>query len=105
MGKLQELPAGTYRVELDIPELAGPANDKTAAVFAVLPEENGELVDLSTNWELLHALADQSQGQVFTPADVAQVVDLLAQKVHPRETRQDSRAWQDAPWSGGRWDC
>jgi hypothetical protein len=93
-GKLPELPAGTYRAELDIAELG----QTPAAQFTVLPEENREMLDLSTNWDLLRALADQSHGRVFMPADAAEIVELLAQKVHYSERRQESRAWQDAPF-------
>jgi hypothetical protein len=94
-GKLRELPPGTYRVELDIAELAPMAKDD--AVFTVLADEKGELNDLSTNWDLLQALADESLGRLFTAVDVEQVLALLAQKVQPREIRQDSRPWQDEP--------
>lgn len=95
-GKSRDLPAGTYRVELDIAELREPpvTGDST---FTVLPEENSELLDLSTNWELLQGIAEQSQGRLFTPEDVEQVLEMLAQKVQPRESRQDSKPWQDEP--------
>jgi hypothetical protein len=95
-GKLRELSAGTYRVELDIAKLRDPPFSGDAT-FTVLPAENGELLDLSTNWELLQGLAEQSQGRMFTPENVEQVLDLLAQRVQPREVRQDSKPWQDEP--------
>jgi hypothetical protein len=90
---LSQLPPGSYTVELGIAELG----HMPPAPFTVLPEENRELLDLSPNWELLQALAQQSHGRHLTPADAAQVVELLAQKVQSWQERQDMRAWQDAP--------
>jgi hypothetical protein len=95
-GKLRDLDAGAYRVELDAAKLGDPPFTGDAG-FTVLPPENAEMLDLSTNWELLQGLAAQSQGLMFTPENVEQVLDLLAQKAQPREIRQDSKPWQDEP--------
>jgi hypothetical protein len=95
-GKLRDLPAGTYRVDLDVAKLRDPLFSGDAG-FTVLPAENAELLDLSPNWELLQGLAEQSQGRVFTPKNVEQVLNLLAHSVQPREVRQDSKPWRDEP--------
>jgi hypothetical protein len=95
-GKLRDLPAGAYRIDLDVAKLRDPPFSGDAG-FTVLPVENTELLDLSPNWELLQGLAEQSQGRMFTPENVEQVLDLLAQTVQPREVRQDSRPWRDEP--------
>src|SRR5262249_55712804 len=62
--KLAKLPPGDYRLEVDVPELAGrlPADDSARRRdrFTVLPPDSGELVDLSVNWDLLKALAEQT---------------------------------------------
>src|SRR5262249_18521124 len=113
-GKVRDLSAGTYRIELDIAELRDPPSLDPAeaksgtqdprAAFTGLSRTNDELLDLSTDWELLGGLAEESQGRLFTPETVEQVLDLLARKVAPRELRQDSKPWQDEPlvwWSLG----
>jgi hypothetical protein len=95
------LPAGMYRAELDIAELGNLAPDKAAkslATFAVRGEDKSEMLDLSPNWELLQGLAVASGGRVFTPVEVDALLDALAQKVQPRQIRQDSKPWQDEPW-------
>ena len=100
-GKLRELPPGAYRVDLDISELrdaAAPEEKESAATFQVLPPENTELLDLSTNWELLQAIADQSSGRLFTPESVEQLLELLDRQARPKETREDSKLWQDEPF-------
>jgi len=63
-------------------------------------EELAGVIPLQINAQqsrLLEGIAEQRQGRLFTPADVEQVLDLLAQKVQPRESRQDSKPWQDQP--------
>jgi hypothetical protein len=98
-GTVRSLPAGTYRVALDIVELAPFGEEKgPAATFQVLPEASGELLDLSTDWELLAALAERSQGRLLTPGDVEEVTELLARQVQPAESVNARRTWEDAPW-------
>ncbi len=101
-GKIKQLPPGQYRLELDIPELRAklaelPAADKTVHGFTVLPPEDGELIDVATNWDLLQALAEQTQGRLFTAEDAEQLPDLLARQVEKKESRREERVWQDEP--------
>ena len=100
-GKLRDLPPGSYRVLLDVPDLrdpAAPAEREPGAPFQVLSPENAELLDLSTNWELLQALAEHSQGRLFTPESVEQLLEMLDRQVRPKESRLDSKVWQDEPF-------
>jgi len=99
--KVSDLPAGKYRLEPDIPGVAGKRDegDKSDRLdtFTVLPPENGEMTDLATNWELLKALAEHSGGTVLNEANAAQLVDLLGRRIVRRELRDEQRLWQDAP--------
>ncbi len=102
--KVQQLPPGHYRLELEIPELRaklgeGPAEEKDRAShgFTVLPPESGELIEVATNWDLLQALADQSGGRLFTADNAEELPDLLARQVERKESRREERVWQDAP--------
>ena len=98
-GRLRDLRPGKYRVELDGPELAKPlaAEPAVPAPFEVLPTENGELLDLSADENLLRRLADETGGRLFTPDDAEQVLDVLARKLQPRQERHDTKPWQDEP--------
>jgi hypothetical protein len=103
-GKIKQLPPGHYRLELDIPELRGKLAEADGAAetspshgFTVTPPENGELIDVATNWELLQALAEQTQGRLFTAEDAAELPDLLAGQVQRQETRLEQRIWRDQP--------
>ena len=103
--KVKQLPAGNYRLELDIPELKDKVADLRQANgeshgFTVTPPENGEHVDLATNWELLQNLAQTSGGQLFTAADANRLPDVLAGQVQRKETRTEQRPWQDLPLAG-----
>jgi hypothetical protein len=104
-GNVKQLPAGNYRLELDIPELKdklADLKDQSAEAhgFTVTPPENGEQVDLATNWELLQSLAQTSGGQLFTAADADRLPELLASQVQRKETRTEERPWQDLPLAG-----
>jgi hypothetical protein len=102
-GKLRDLPAGRYAVELAIPSLAdrllGPAEKgKEAkplrAVFTVLPPESRETTELEMNRPLLDDLAVQSGGKVFTPEDASELVKLLTNQSVPYVERHEQRLWQ-----------
>src|SRR5207247_870760 len=78
-GKLRDLPAGRYAVELVIPDLGdklnAPGGDgppaKLRATFSVTPPDGEELVELATNYPLLEELAAKSGGQVFPAENTA----------------------------------
>ncbi len=102
-GKARDLPAGSYRIELDIPQhrdsLAEPIDGgKSRVDFVVEGKENAELLDLSTNWTLLQSLADKSGGHLFASDQAERILDLLARRVERRVTHDERRPWQDAPW-------
>lgn len=105
--KLRDLLPGTYRVELDIPAwreaLAAPNDPATPVmkdgdVFRVLPRENDELLDLSTDWSLAQGLADRSDGRVYTAESIDELLERLARRVERTERRDEYRPWQDAPY-------
>jgi hypothetical protein len=119
-GKLANLPAGQYAVELAIPELAGKLDDPASkkplrATFHVLPPESSEMIDLQTNWPLLEELAVKSGGQVFTPEDAAELVKKLAAQATPTTEHQEQALWQwwvilvvvvallTGEWAGRKW--
>jgi hypothetical protein len=81
---------GEYFVEVMIPGLEdklsgpiGPDGKATAlrATFKVSPGENGEMVQLSTNFTLLKELADKNgTNKVYTPETASEIVELLTAK-------------------------
>ncbi|MSQ93382.1 MAG: VWA domain-containing protein [Gemmataceae bacterium] len=104
--KVRDLAQGTYRMELDIPQyreqIAAPSDDKDAAVkgrdlFRILPREQKELLDLSTNWSLMQSLAERSDGKLYTPETVEEIVERLARRIERKETRDETKPWQNAP--------
>jgi hypothetical protein len=104
--KTRDLAAGVYRVELDIAEfreqIAVPSEDADAQkkgrdAVRILARVNEEMLDLSTNWSLLQSLADRSDGKVYTPGTVEEILERLSRKVERKEERTESRPWQDEP--------
>jgi hypothetical protein len=100
--KLRDLPAGVYRMDLDIPQyrdLLAESKDGTPGgdLFRILPKAHGELLDLSTNVGVLQSLAERSGGKLYTPDNVNELVDRLERRVARTEYRDESRPWQDAP--------
>ena len=102
-GKLRDLPAGRYAVELAIPDLAdrlmgppekGKEQKPLRALFTILPPESKELIDLQTNRTLLDDLALQSGGRVFTPEDASELRHLLARQSVPHVEHHEQRLWQ-----------
>jgi hypothetical protein len=101
--KIKQLPPGTYRLEVDIPELRDKLADSEAGKphgFTVTPPESAEHADLATNWELLQTLAAASGGRVFSAAEADELPGLLARQVQRREIRTEERPWQDLPLAG-----
>jgi hypothetical protein len=103
-GKLRDLPAGHYAVELVIPELAdklsapagpdGEGGKKLRATFSVTPPDGEELVELATNYPLMEELAAKSGGQVFAPENTAGLVEALIKRATTHEERAENRLWQ-----------
>jgi hypothetical protein len=97
------LPYGTYRVELDMPQyrqqIAEPpdAPAKGGDLFRVVPRPQKELLDLSANWSLMQSLADNSGGRLYTPETVDGIIDHLERRIERKETREESKPWQDEP--------
>jgi hypothetical protein len=104
--KVRDLPAGAYRMVVDIPAyreaLAAPKAGKEQSApgrdwFRVLPRDNRELLDLSANWLLMQTLADRSDGKLYTPENVEELLDRLARRIERTEHREETRPWQDEP--------
>jgi len=102
-GKIRDLPAGQYEIELAIPEVAdklvGPPGPdgkpgKLRAAFTVAAPAGDELYELATNWPLLEELAAKSGGKVFSAENAKEVVDLLNSRIVTREHRFERPLWQ-----------
>jgi hypothetical protein len=102
-GRIGDLPAGQYAIELAIPELAdklqasiGPDGQSSPlrATFTVLPPESEEMVELATNWPLLEELAAKSGGKVFTPENARDLVEIFARNEVTREHYSERRLWE-----------
>jgi hypothetical protein len=101
--KTPKLPPGEYRVEPDFApyreQLAEPSEDpaKGGDLFRIVAREPRELLDLSTNWTLLENLASSSDGKLYTPENVKELLDRLERRVERTEIRSESKPWQDEP--------
>lgn len=96
-GKLRDLPAGQYAVELAIPEMGDrlrEAGKPLRATFRVAAPEGEELVELATNYPLLEELAAKSGGQVFAPEQVSGLVEALTKRAVRHEERIENPLWQ-----------
>jgi hypothetical protein len=101
-GKVRDLPDGQYRVELDVPDLADRLQAPTApgaikprsAEFQISPPDSRELLELTTDWDLLKELADKSGGKVYAPEDAGQLIDLLTRQANSRIERTEHRLWE-----------
>ena len=103
-GRLRDLPAGAYAVELAIPDLAdqigGAApgaegqGTKPRATFTVTAPDSEEMVELSANLPLLEELAAKSGGKVFRPENAQELVDLLTQQAGVRWHHTETRLWE-----------
>jgi hypothetical protein len=101
-GKLRDLPDGQYRVELDVPDLADRLQAPTApgaikpraAEFQISPPDSRELLELTTDWDLLKELADKSGGKVFAPEDAGQLIDTLTRQAKSRAERTEHHLWE-----------
>jgi hypothetical protein len=105
--KVRDLPAGIYRMELDMPQyreqLAAPSDDKDAPakgrdLFRIWPREHGELLDLSTNWGVMQSLAERSDGKLFTAANVEEILDRLERPVERTEAGDEPKALAGLVW-------
>jgi hypothetical protein len=105
-GRVKDLPAGLYQVELAIPDLAdklqgslGPDGKPVPlrAAFTVTPPDSEELTELATNWALLDELAAKSGGKVFTPENANELVEKLRSQTITHEHRTERKLWQEWP--------
>jgi hypothetical protein len=100
--KVRDLADGTYRIELDVPDLADRLQPPTApgvprprpAEFSVSPPDSRELLELTTDWDLLKELGDKSGGAVYAPEDATQLIDLLTLAEKRRAQGTEHRLWE-----------
>jgi len=102
--KIRDLAEGTFRVELDIPpyrdQIAEPTDDtaqKGRDLFRVLPRVQKELLDLGTDYAMLQRLAVLSDGRVFTPENVDELLTRLERRIERVEKSDETKPWQDEP--------
>jgi hypothetical protein len=101
-GKMRDLPDGQYRIELDVPDLADRLQAPTApgapkpraAEFQVSPPDSRELLELTTDWDLLNELAGKSGGKAYVPEDAAQLIDLLTRQDKTRVDGTEHHLWE-----------
>jgi hypothetical protein len=103
-GKVRDLQAGSYEIELVIPDLADklkPAgltpdgkNETMRSPFTVLPPDTMEMIDLETKWPLLEELASKTGGKVFTPDEADQLRELLILRSKPHTDHYAQRLWE-----------
>ncbi|MFO0866283.1 MAG: hypothetical protein U0744_16825 [Gemmataceae bacterium] len=102
-GKLKGLPAGSYRLEPDMPvwkeHIAKEESLERRDLFTVLPPETSENADLATNYALLSAIAEASGGRVVEIEEIDRLPSLLRKLVATKHERMESRPWHDAPWT------
>ncbi len=99
--RIDELESGTYRVELDAPEvrpiLAAEKVKKVSTEFSVDPVGSAEEVELSANRGLLRRLANRSNGVVLDPHQADQVIEALGPASLRRRQRRELRLWDSWP--------
>jgi hypothetical protein len=67
----------------------------TRTEFTVTAPPSEEMLDLSTDWELLKNLADKStSGKVYTPEDAQKLVDDLIKKEETSIDRTPRPLWE-----------
>jgi hypothetical protein len=103
-GRVRDLPDGQYRVELDVSDLADRLQPPTApgvpkpraAEFSVSPPDSREMLELTTDWDLLKELADKSGsgGTVYAPEDASRLIDLLTREAKTHAERSEHRLWE-----------
>ena len=104
--KVRGLAHGTYRLALEIPpyqaQMAEPSEEKDAPakgrdLFRIVPREQPELLDLATNWTVMQSLAERSDGKLYTPENIEEILERLERRIERTEHRDESKPWQDEP--------
>ena len=68
---------------------------KNFSAFKVSPGENGEMVQLSTNFTLLKELADKNgTNKVYTPETASELVELLTAKGITKTQHDEDPLWR-----------
>jgi hypothetical protein len=131
-GRVPQLAAGDYLVELAIPDLADklagpPGSDgspsKLRSRFTVSAVESPELMDLRTDMKRLETIAQKSRPGpekpdevlVYTPENVTKLAEKLVSRTQTRTKSVENNLWQEwgilflflalltAEWIGRKW--
>jgi len=98
---LGELPSGSYRLELDAPDvkelLAGEGVEVVSTEFSVDPSAPAEQVELSADRGLLSHLAAVSGGKTVDPWQATNVLDALGDGVLETHQNRQTTLWDT--WS------
>lgn len=95
------LPAGSYVVRLDAPQLADALKSEGSAPEAtleVVPRLTPERVELSAARDPLERLASATAGKVFTPLDADALPPLLLSRTVVKSHTEETPLW-DRPWA------
>lgn len=100
-GQIPQLLPGEHYIELDIPALKDqlkpddPNQEKLRSKFTVASRDDGEMVELSTNYSLLKQLATKTGNPtVYTPETAHELVKVLEAKTITKPDPQKNHLWQ-----------
>lgn len=98
-GSVPTLPPGSYRVRLDVPQLANDQLDnadaatKPTAPLEVIPRASTERIELTANPDAIRRLANATGGRVFTPDDIDALPATLKTRTIVRAKIETTRLW------------
>jgi hypothetical protein len=103
-GLVRDLPVGTYAIELAVSDqalagkllgpLTGAGKDKMRVTFTVLPPDTAETAELAADFDQLQRLAHESHGQVLTPENASELLNLLTRQTATQIDRPQRKLWQ-----------
>ncbi|MBI4606337.1 MAG: hypothetical protein HY721_30600, partial [Planctomycetes bacterium] len=104
-GEIEDLPAGDYKVTVDLPAVpeytAVPAERRASVGFIVERPPERELLDLAADASLLGEVARISGGEHLRLAEAQRLEELLPRKTYRTETATRTQAWSFAWWIAG----
>ena len=99
--RIESLPSGQYRIELDAPEaepiLAADKVRKVLTEFSVDPQASAEEVELSADRGLLQRVASLSGGVMLDPHQAGEVLQFLGPPSLTHRQQKELRLWDSWP--------
>jgi hypothetical protein len=99
--RLDSLPSGTYRIELDAPEaepiLAADRVRKVVTEFSVDPQSCAEELELSADRGLLQRVASLSGGVMLDPHQAGEIMQFLGPPSLTHRQQKELRLWDSWP--------